>query len=93
MSKGIKPISPNDTSCYFRPLEKERYEREIVEEQEETAGSQSCKRKRLNEVLKAPTTSPEKTDLCNPFHNRTQDETKERENCPVLNLGISKNRE
>ena len=68
-------------------------EREIVEEQEETAGSQSCKRKRLSEVLKAPKPSPAKTKLCNPFHNRTQDRTKELENCTVLHLGISKDRE
>ena len=52
----------------------------IVERQEETAGSQSCKRKRLTEVLKAPKPSPAKTDSCNPFHNRTQDRTKVREN-------------
>ena len=60
---------------------------------EETAGSQPCKRKRLTEVLKAPKPSPAKTDSCNPFHNRTQDRTKERENCTVLDLGISKDRE
>ena len=30
-------------------------EREIVEENQETAGCQPCKRKRLTEVLKAPT--------------------------------------
>ena len=65
-------------------------ERETVEEKEETAGSQPCKRKRLTEVLKAPTPSPVKTDSCNAFHNRTQDRTKERENCTVLDLGISK---
>ena len=71
-------------------------EREIVEEKEETADSQPCKRKRLTEVVKfykAPTPSPAKTDSCNPFHNRTQDRTKERENCTVLHLGISKDRE
>ena len=56
-------------------------------------GSQPCKRKRLTEVLKAPKPSPVKTDSCNPFHNRTQDRTKERENCTVLDLGISKDRE
>ena len=55
-------------------------------EKEETAGSQLCKRKRLTEVLKAPKLSPAKTDSCNPFHNRTQDRTKERENCTVLRL-------
>ena len=32
----------------------------------------------MTEVLKAPTLSPAKTDSCNPFHNRTQDRTKER---------------
>ena len=68
-------------------------EREIVEEKEETAGSQPCKRKRLTEVLKAPTPSLVKTDSCNPFHKRTQDRTKERENCTVLDLDISKDRE
>ena len=73
--------------------EKRKNERETVEEKEETAGSQPCKRKRLTEVLKAPKPSPAKTDSCNPFHNRTQDRTKERENCTVLNLGISKDRE
>ena len=56
-------------------------------------GSQPCKRKRLTEVLKAPKPSPAKTDSCNPFHNRTQDRTKERENWTVLDLGISKDRE
>ena len=68
-------------------------EREIVEEKEETAGSQPCKRKRLTEVLKAPKPSPAKTDSCNLFHNRTQDRTKASENCAVLNLSISKDRE
>ena len=61
-------------------------EREIVEEKEETASSQPCKRKRLTELLKAPTPSPAKTDSCNPFHNRTQDRAKERENCTVQDL-------
>ena len=55
-------------------------EREIVEERKETAGSQFTKRKRLTEVLKAPKPLPAKTDSCNPFHNRTQDRTKDREN-------------
>ena len=73
--------------------EKRKNERETVEEKEETADSQPCKRKRLTEVLKAPKPSPAKTDSCNPFHNRTQDRTKERENCTVLDLGISKDRE
>ena len=52
-------------------LGKMKNEKEIVEEKEEPAGSQHCKRKRLTEVLKAPTPSPAKTDSCNPFHNRT----------------------
>ena len=73
--------------------EKRKNERETVEENEETAGSQPCKRKRLTEDLKAPKPSPAKTDSCSPFHNRTQDRTKERENCTVLDLGISKDRE
>ena len=47
----------------------------------------------MTEVLKAATPSPAKTDSCNPFHKRTQDRTKERENCTVLDLGISKDRE
>ena len=47
----------------------------------------------MTEVLKAPKPSPAKTDSCNPFHNRTQDRTKECENCTVLDLGISKDRE
>ena len=46
------------------------------------------KRKRLTEVLKAPKPSPAKTDSCNPFRNRTQDGTKERENCTVLDLSM-----
>ena len=58
---------------------KRKDEREIVEEQEETGGSQSCKRMRVTEVLKAPNLSPAKTDSCNPFRNRTQDRTKEHE--------------
>ena len=91
MSKGIELRSSNDPPCYLRSG-KRKDEREIVEEQEETAVSQSCNRKRLTEVLKAPKLSPAKTDSCNPFHNRTQDRTKESENCPVLNLGISKER-
>ena len=57
---------------------KMKNKREIVEEQEETPGSQSCKRKLLTEVLKAPKPSPEKTESCNPFHNRTKErETEE----------------
>ena len=75
-AKSLKVQGP---PCYLRSREKEN-EREIVEEKEETAGSQPCKRKRLTEVLKAPKPSPAKTDSCNPFHNRTQDRTKEREN-------------
>ena len=70
--------------------EKRKNEREIVEEKEETAGSQQpCKRKRLTVVLKALKPSPAKTDSGNPFHNRTQDRTKERGNCTVLDQGIS----
>ena len=42
------------------------------------------------ENLKNYKIAPAKTNSCNPFHNRTQDRTKERENCRVLNLGISK---
>ena len=68
-------------------------EREIVEEKEETAGNPPSKRKRLTEVFKSPKPSPAKTDSCNPFHKRTQDRTKERENVPFLDLGISKDRE
>ena len=60
---------------------------------EETAASQPCKRKRLTEVLKAPTPSPAKTDSCNPFHKQTQDRTKDCKNCTVLDLGISKDRD
>ena len=60
--------------------------RKIVEEQEEIADSQSCKRKRLTEVLKAPKPSPAKTDSFNLFHNRTQNRTKECENRPVNNM-------
>ena len=92
MSKGVEPVSPKDPRAIQGPG-KRKDEREIVKEQEETAGSQSYKRKRLTEVLKTPKPSPAKTDLCNPFHNRTQDRTIERENCTVLNLGISKDRE
>ena len=47
----------------------------------------------MTEVFKAPKSSPPKTDSCNPFHNRTQDRTKERENYPVLNFGTWKDRE
>ena len=72
---------------------KMKNEREIVEEKEETAGSQPCKRKRLTKVLKAPTPSPAKINSYNPFHNRTQDRTKERENCTVLDQSNSKDRE
>ena len=79
MSKGKEPIS-------FPGKGKRK-------EKEETAGNQSCKRKRLTEVLKAPKPSPVKADSCNPFHNRTQDRTIERENCTVLHLGNSKDRE
>ena len=60
---------------------------------EDPAGSQPFNRKRLTEVLKAPKPSPAKTDSCNTFHNPTQDRTKERENCTVLDQGISKDRE
>ena len=77
MSKGKDTISPK------RPIlghGKRKKEREIVEEKEETVSSQPCKRKRLTEVLQAPTPSPAKIDLCNPFHNRTQDRTKDRKN-------------
>ena len=44
----------------------------------------------MTEALKAPIPSPAKTDSRNLFHNRTQDRTKECENCTVLDLGISK---
>ena len=91
-SKGKEPISPKTPHAILDP-EKRKNERETVEEKKETAGSQHCKRKRLTKVLKAPKPSPAKTDSCNPFHNRTQDRTKERENCTVLNLGISEDRE
>ena len=47
--KGIEPISPKDPHVILGPA-KRKDEREIVEEQEETAGSQSSKRKRLTEV-------------------------------------------
>ena len=47
----------------------------------------------MTEFLKTPTPSPAKTDSCNPFHNRTQGRTKERENYTVQDLGISKDRE
>ena len=76
MSKGKEPISPKTP---MHP-EKRKNERETVEEKEETVGSQPCKRKRLTEVSKTPKPSPAKTDSCNPFHNRTQDRTKECEN-------------
>ena len=72
MCKGIEPISPKDQHAILGPG-KRKDETEIVEEQEETEGSQSCKKKRLTGVLKAPKTSPAKTDSCNPFHNRTQE--------------------
>ena len=81
-----------DPHAFLGP-DKRKNERETVEEKKETVGSQPCKRKRLTEVLKAPKPSPAKTDSYNPFHNRTQDRTKERENCTVLDLGISKDRE
>ena len=87
-----KSLKSEDPHAILGP-EKRKNKREIVEEKEETAGSQPCKRKRLTEVLKTPKPSPAKTDSCNPFHNRKQDRTKERENCTVLDLGISKDRE
>ena len=93
-SEGKEPISPKTPPPHaILGPEKRKNEIETVEEKEETAGSQPCKRKRLTEVLKALKPSPAKTDSCNPFHNRTQDRTKERENCTVLDLGISKDRE
>ena len=92
MSKGIEPISSKDLHAILGPG-KRKDEREITEEQEETAGNKFCKRKRLTYVLKAPRLYPAKTDLCNLFHNQTQDRLKERENCTVLHLGISKDRE
>ena len=73
--------------------EKRKNEREIVEENEETAGSQPCKRKRLTEALKAPTPSTSKDRFMQPIPQLTQDRTKELENCTVLDLGISKDRE
>ena len=90
-SKGKRAYKSEDPHAILGP-EIMKNERETVEEKVETEGSQPCKRKRLTEVLKAPKPSPAKTDSCNPFHNRTQDRTKERENCTVLNLGISKDR-
>ena len=57
MSKGKEPISPEDPHAILGPG-KGKNEREIVEEKEVTAGNQSCKRKRLTEVLKAPKPSP-----------------------------------
>ena len=80
MSKGIEPISPFKDPHAISGPGKRKGKREIFEDQEETAGSQSCIRKRLTEVLKAPKPSPAKTDSCNLFHNRTQDGTKEGEN-------------
>ena len=74
---GKKPISPK-TPHAILGTGKMKNEREIVKEKEETAGSQPCKRKRLTEVLKAPTPSPAKTDSCNPFHKRKQYRTKDR---------------
>ena len=82
MNKGIEPINPKHPHAILGHGNK-KDEREIVKEQDKTAGSQSCK------ALKP---SPAKTNSCNPFHNRTQDRTKERENWLVLNLGISKDR-
>ena len=89
--RGSRSNKSEDPHAIIGP-EKRKNEREIVEDKEETALSQSCKRKRLTEVLKAPKPSPAKTDSCKLFHNRTQDRTKERENCTVLDLGISKDR-
>ena len=79
MSKGIEPISAKYPYAILGPR-KRKYEREKVEEKEEKAGSQSCKIKRLSEVLKTPKPLSAKTDSCNPFHYRTQDRTKESEN-------------
>ena len=79
MSKGTEPISPKDPHSILGSG-KRKDKREIVEEQEETARSQSYKRKQLTEVLKATKPSPAKTDSRNPFHNRAQNRTKEREN-------------
>ena len=92
MSKDKKTYKSKDPHTIFAPG-KRKNEREIVEEKEETAGSQPCKRKRLTELLKAPTPSAAKTDSCNPFHIRAQDRTKERKNCTVLDLGNSKDQE
>ena len=82
---SIEPISSKDPHAILGPR-KRKDERDIVEEQEETAGSQSCERKRLTEVLKAPKPSQAKTFM-QPI---PQDRTKECENCTVLHLGISK---
>ena len=51
MSKGKKPISPRTLHAILGSG-KMKNEREIVEEKEETEGSQPCKRKWLTEVLK-----------------------------------------
>ena len=80
MSKGKEPIYKSEDPHAILGTEEKKNERKTVEEKEETVGSQPCRRKRLTEVLKAPKPSPAKTDSCNPFHNRTQDRTKEREN-------------
>ena len=53
MSKDIEPISPKDPYAILGPGNR-KDEREIVEEQEETASSYSCKRKGLTEGLKVP---------------------------------------
>ena len=62
MSKGIS-YKPKDPRAILGPG-KRKDQREIVEEQEETEGSQSCERKRLAEVLKVPKPSQAKIDSC-----------------------------
>ena len=70
-----------------------KYEKEAVEEQKKAAGSKSCKKNDQFNFLKAPTPSPAKIDSCNPFHNRAQDRTNNCKNCPIIKIGISKDRE
>ena len=84
----IEPIGKKGPHDILGPG-KRKDEREIVEEQEETAGSQSWKKKEIDWSFKSTQTFTSKDRLMQPIP-QSKDRTKERENCTILYLSISK---
>ena len=91
MSKGIEPISPKDLHATLGPG-KGKIEEKYSKNRKKQRAVNLVKESDW-QVFKPPKPSQAKTDSCNPFHNRTQNRTKEREYWSVINLDISKDRE